>query len=85
MDLDVFLSGFVPTPAEAGDANAIVKAVASVIGDVNPSHPSASHAVTAPPPLHTGSDDDRPLAVGHDLDSSGFLRRSPVVPPAGTG
>lgn len=50
MDLDVDPSWYVPLPAEAGNASAIEKAVANLIGDLSPSHPSASHAVKRPRP-----------------------------------
>lgn len=56
-DLDVVASGFVPLPAKRGNANDIAKAVAELIGDMDPSHPSASHDVNFP--FLTRSDDDR--------------------------
>lgn len=47
MDLDVVSSGSVHLRAETGDANAIRKAVAELIGNVIPSRPSACHARNA--------------------------------------
>lgn len=48
MDLNVAPAGSVPLPAEDGNAEAIEKAIAYLIGYISPSHPSPSHAVNVP-------------------------------------
>lgn len=58
MDLDVVNSGFVSSPAKAGDTSAIEKALAHLIGATSRSHLSASHALSVP--SLAGSDDDKP-------------------------
>lgn len=56
MDLDVVSSEYVPILAAAGKTSAIQKAVASLIGDVSPSHPSKSNAVNISSPIESGAD-----------------------------
>lgn len=82
MDLDVSLSGSVPTPAEACDANPFEKGAGEHIGDGSPSHLFASHDEN--PPCLAGRDNDKPLAVVRDPPSSS-LARVVVVASALTG
>lgn len=65
IDLDVVLFKFVLFLAEAGDASAIEKSEAGLIGKVRSSHPSASHAVSTSCP--TGSNDNKPLVIDKDF------------------
>lgn len=61
IDLGVVPSGPAPLPAEAGNIHAIEKAVVDLNFDVNPSHPSTSHAVNVS--SLAVRDDDEPLEV----------------------
>lgn len=71
MNLDVVPSGFVPLPTDFGDANAIEKVVADLIGGVRRSHSSASQAVNT---LYSaGSGNDRPLAIDQGKLCSGVV------------
>lgn len=83
MEFDVVSFGPVPLFAEAGDANAIEKAVAVLTGDVRSSHHLLSHAVKAP--AVTGSDDDKPLAVDHGPPSSDDASHAVVAPFVAVG
>lgn len=71
MDLDVLPSEPVPPSAEAGDARSTGKGVADLIGEVSPSHPSASQDVSTF--SSAGSNDDRPLVVDHAQNISSVL------------
>lgn len=83
MDFKVVPSGSIPSSAEDGNANAIEKAVADLIGDANSSHPSASRAVNAP--FITRSEDDKPMAATRDPPSSGVASPDVVLPTAVPG
>lgn len=83
MDLDVLLSGSVSPAAKTGDANAIEKVVAVLIGDEKDSHPSASIAITAPSTAR--SDNGSPLAVGQDAPSSAVRSHRHVAPQPAMG
>lgn len=74
MDFAVVPSGSVPLSANSGEANAIEKPVADLIGVVSPSHPSAPQVLNAP--FLVGIDDDKSLAVGKGPLSSGVARRA---------
>lgn len=56
------------------------KAVAHLIGDQSPSHPSASQAANAP--FLSWSDDDKPVPVARGPPSSGLVSRDVVVTSA---
>lgn len=78
MDLDIVSSGSVPLPAKDGDAKAIGKAVANLIGDISASHPSASLAVNDP--SLAGNDAYRPLAVSKGLVFCGVASHADTAP-----
>lgn len=69
MDLDDLPSESASALAEAGDTSANENAVADLIGEISPSHPSASNAVSASSPVW--SDDDKQLVVDHAAATSG--------------
>lgn len=62
---------------KAGDARAIKRAVEALIGDVSPSHTSASHAVNAS--SLAWSDEDKPFIVGQGPPSFGVVGHATIA------
>lgn len=77
MDLEVVSFESVLVPAEAGDANAVKKAVAELIKVEYLSQQSASQVLNVPSPPRT--DDDKPFVFDHGLISSGIAGNATTV------
>lgn len=81
--LDVVPSASVPLSAKARDANAIYKAIASLISDVRYSHHSSSYVENALSLAR--SDHDKHLAVGHCPPTSNVGSHAAIAPPVAAG